>query len=322
MGINLTIRRAEVADLPSITEIYNEAVLTTVATFDTEVKDPADRRAWFDSHGERHPILAAEVDGRVVGWGSLSPWSERRAYDETAEITSYVKADFRGKGIGRALKAALIDEARRLGFHTLISRAAEGSDASLHLSRSFGFQAVGTMKEVGFKFGRRRDVHILQLLLKSDTAAEPAPATRDARDVVVGLEEAVWNAVVQHDGDALASLLAPDCLEITLEGKRVARSAVVSSSPQIDDIAGYAIDSPKVVSLDESKAILSYHLTLDGSCRGEPIRPRERWAASLWTRIDGRWQCRFFQQSPFAQADVETASTGDSESPNRDRRDD
>jgi phosphinothricin acetyltransferase len=77
-----------------------------------------------------------------------------------------VKSEFRGRGIGRKLKQATIEEARRLEFHTLIARVAEGSEASLHLNESFGFFHVGTMKEVGRKFGRLLDVHILQKMLE------------------------------------------------------------------------------------------------------------------------------------------------------------
>jgi phosphinothricin acetyltransferase len=109
--------------------------------------------------------LVAEVAGAVAGWSSLSRWSDRRAYDDTAETSFYVGAAYRGRGIGRRLKEATIDEARRLGFHTLIARVAEGSDASLHLNESVGFVHVGTLRQVGRKFGRLLDVHILQILL-------------------------------------------------------------------------------------------------------------------------------------------------------------
>uniref|UniRef100_A0A7C2NYE4 N-acetyltransferase family protein n=1 Tax=Schlesneria paludicola TaxID=360056 RepID=A0A7C2NYE4_9PLAN len=163
------IRRATPADVEAITDIYNEAIRTTTATFDTEPKSLADRQSWFEAHGDRHPILVAEVDGRVVGWTSLSPWSERRAYADTAETTFYVHSQARGRGVGRQLKEAIIAEARRLGYHTLIARVAEGSHASLHLNESVGFVRVGTLREVGRKFGRLLDVHILQLMLQHDS---------------------------------------------------------------------------------------------------------------------------------------------------------
>jgi L-amino acid N-acyltransferase YncA len=76
-----------------------------------------------------------------------------------------VKSKFRGRGIGRKLKEATIEEARRLGFHTLIARVAEGSEESLHLNMSMGFAHIGTLKEVGRKFNRLIGVHILQKML-------------------------------------------------------------------------------------------------------------------------------------------------------------
>jgi L-amino acid N-acyltransferase len=165
MQSSIQIRPADESDVDAITEIYNEAILTTTATFDVEPKTRADRLEWLRSHGERYPVIVAVVGGLVVGWASLSRYSERSAYDETAETSFYVKSEFRGQGVGRQLKAATIAEARRLRFHTLLARVAEGSEESLHLNESFGFVHVGTLKEVGRKFGRRLDVHFLQLMV-------------------------------------------------------------------------------------------------------------------------------------------------------------
>ena len=162
---DVVIRTAERADVESITEIYNEAILTTTATFDTETKTPDERARWLASHDERHPVLVAVLDGKIVGWSSLSPWSDRKAYDGTVESSFYVKEEHRGKGVGRELKAATIETATRLGFHTLISRVAEGSEASIHLNESFGFVHVGTMRQVGLKFGKLLDVHTWQKML-------------------------------------------------------------------------------------------------------------------------------------------------------------
>jgi phosphinothricin acetyltransferase len=161
----LTIRRATVNDVDAIREIYNEAILTTTATFDVEPKSREDRLAWFESHDERHPILVAEVDGRVVGWASLNVWNPRAAYRDTAETSFYVQAASRGQGVGRRLKQEIIDEAVRLGFRSLIVGVAEGSDVSLHLNQSFGFQIVGTFQAVGEKFGKLLDVTYLQKML-------------------------------------------------------------------------------------------------------------------------------------------------------------
>lgn len=159
------IRHANFSNVAAITEIYNEAILTLTATFDTEPRTVDDRIAWFRSHDERHPVLVAVVGSEVLGWASLTRWSERPAYNDTAETSFYVAAEHRGRGIGRQLKEAIIAEARRLGFHTLIARMAEGSDASRHVNQSVGFVHVGTLKEVGQKFGRWLDVDVMQLML-------------------------------------------------------------------------------------------------------------------------------------------------------------
>jgi len=167
MSLSETIlRRATLADAAAIAEIYNEAILTTTATFDTETKTEEDRAQWLRGHDERHPVLVAVVEGQVVGWASLTVWSERPAYAETAETSFYVHSAQRGRGIGRQLKTAIIEEARRLGYHTLIARVAEGSAESMHLNERAGFVLVGTLRQVGRKFGKLLDVHILQKMLR------------------------------------------------------------------------------------------------------------------------------------------------------------
>lgn len=163
--ISITIRRAELADVPAITDIYNEAVLTTTASFDTEPKSVEDRANWFHSHDARHPVLVAVAEGKVVGWAALTPWSDRKAYEDTAETSFFVHSAYRGQGIGRQLKEAIVDEARRLRFHTLLARVAETSAESIHLNESVGFVHVGTLKEVGKKFDKLLSVHILQKML-------------------------------------------------------------------------------------------------------------------------------------------------------------
>jgi len=168
----VAIRRAELRDAAAIAEIYNEAILTTTATFDTQAKTVEERTQWLQSHDERYPVLVAEVDGRVVGWASLSAWSDRCAYTDTAETSFYVHSTQRGRGIGRSLKEAIVEEARRLGFHTLIARVVQESRVSIHLNEQAGFVHVGTLREVGRKFGRLLDVHIMQLMLQDGAGGD------------------------------------------------------------------------------------------------------------------------------------------------------
>jgi phosphinothricin acetyltransferase len=158
-------RKAELSDVDAITEIYNEAILTTTATFDTEPKSVAERLQWFQLHDKRHPIYVAVLDGKVVGWISLSKWSDRSAYNDTGETSFYVKSESRGQGIGTTLIQTMIKEAQQLKYHTIIARIAGESDVSLHVHANFGFVQVGILKEVGRKFGKLLDVHILQKML-------------------------------------------------------------------------------------------------------------------------------------------------------------
>jgi len=165
MKKSLVTRKAELSDVNAITEIYNEAILTTTATFDTEPKSISERVQWFQSHDNRYPIWVAVLDGKVVGWISLSKWSDRPAYNDTGETSFYVKSEYRAQGIGTTLLQTMIKEAKQLKYHTIIARIAGESDVSLHVHANFGFVQVGTLKEVERKFGKLLDVHILQKML-------------------------------------------------------------------------------------------------------------------------------------------------------------
>lgn len=156
------IRQAELKDIPDITEIYNEAILNTVATFDVEPKTEGEQMAWFASHHFKNPILVAELDGVVVGWASLSKWSVRRAYSDTAEISLYAREGYRGRGIGKKLLEAIVRKGEEVGLHTIIARITEDNGESIRLHKSSGFKDIGIMREVGRKFGKVLDVRLMQ----------------------------------------------------------------------------------------------------------------------------------------------------------------
>jgi len=160
----LNIRQTTLADLGQITEIYNDAIQKTTATFDTEPKTLEEQESWFAEHDARHPVLVVDEDGLIVAWASLSQWSDRCAYCDTAEISLYVKEEHRGKGIGKQLMRAIIQEGKTAGLHTVIARIAGSNKISADLCKSFGFQYIGTMREVGKKFGNLLDVHLMQLI--------------------------------------------------------------------------------------------------------------------------------------------------------------
>lgn len=158
----LSIRRAMLKDLAAITEIYNEAIRNTTATFDTQPKTVAEQSEWFEDHDAKHPLLVAEEAEQVVGWASLSRWSDRCAYSDTAEVSLYVEEGHRGKGIGKTLLKEIVKEGGKVGLHTIVARISEGNEASIDLFEAEGFEQTGIMREVGRKFGKLLDVNVMQ----------------------------------------------------------------------------------------------------------------------------------------------------------------
>lgn len=162
----LTIREARREDLVTITEIYNEAIVKTAATFDTGPKSIEEQRVWLGRHNAKYPILVAENQRLVVGWASLSMWSDRCGYSDTAEISLYIKEGYRNGGIGRTLLEATLKKGKDEGLHTVIARIVGNNQASIHLCDVFGFVHIGTMREVGRKFGKLLDVDLMQKIFK------------------------------------------------------------------------------------------------------------------------------------------------------------
>jgi L-amino acid N-acyltransferase len=161
------VRSARADDLSKILEIYNHAVLHTTASYDYEPRSMEHRIAWFEDHQRNdYPILVAVNDAdEVIGWGSLSRFHDRMGYRFTAEDSIYVAAEHRGKGLGKALLAPLIQCARDRNLHALIGLIDAQNEASIRLHASFGFEKTGHLKQVGYKFDRWLDVIYMQLLL-------------------------------------------------------------------------------------------------------------------------------------------------------------
>ena len=168
----MELRSARPGDAEAIRSIYNAAVTGSTATFDLRPRTEAEQQAWMADHDGAHPALvAADDDGTVLGFGSLSPYRDRPAYATTVEDSVYVDSSRRGQGVGRALLEELVRLATRLGFHTVVARVGEANDASIRLHVACGFELVGTEREIGRKFGRWLDVVVLQRMLD-------APSTR------------------------------------------------------------------------------------------------------------------------------------------------
>ena len=161
----LSIRDANVADLPTLLAIYNHSVRLSTATFDLVDQTIEERREWFSHYGGKHPLIVDEIDGQVAGYCSLSRYRHKPAYDHTVESSVYVDERFQRRGIGGALMQEVLRRASDLRHHVVVAGITGGNDASVRLHLNLGFQYVGCFREVGFKFGQWQDVHFYQLIL-------------------------------------------------------------------------------------------------------------------------------------------------------------
>ena len=148
------VRTATAADLPALAEIYTDAVLTSVATFDVEPQPPDLFAARVASTRPGDHVVVAEADGRVVGMAYAATYRPRPAYDGTRETSVYLAPDARGRGLGRALYGELLRRVDADGIHTCLAVIAEPNAASEALHAALGFERVGTLREVGRKFDR------------------------------------------------------------------------------------------------------------------------------------------------------------------------
>lgn len=159
-----TRRAARRDDLPRIVDIYNATIPSRQVTADLEPVSVASREPWFEAHaGERRPLWVVEADGRVVAWLSFSSFYGRPAYDGTVEISVYVDASFRARGLGRDLLEAAIAHAPAIGAHTLLGFIFAHNTPSLRLFGRHGFQTWGHLPRVARLDGVERDLVIVGL---------------------------------------------------------------------------------------------------------------------------------------------------------------
>jgi phosphinothricin acetyltransferase len=161
----IAVRPAAPGDVEAITRIYNQGIEDRVATLETELRTPEERREWLTSRDERHPVLVAERDGRVIAWASLNRFNPRPAYDHVADFSIYVAREARGQGVGRVLLPRIVDEARRLGYHKMVLAAFPTNAAGMRLYEAMGFSRVGVYREQGRLDGKWVDVIVMERLL-------------------------------------------------------------------------------------------------------------------------------------------------------------
>ena len=169
------MRPAAAEDLPAIHAIYAHHVLHGLASFEEEPPPLDEIRRRYDEVLKRGlPWLAADFGGVLAGYGYCAPYRSRSAYRYALEDSVYVRPGSEGRGVGSALLAALIERCEALGYRQLVAVIGDSANAaSINLHASFGFLRVGTLRSVGFKFGRWVDSVLMQRPLGPGDAEPP-----------------------------------------------------------------------------------------------------------------------------------------------------
>jgi L-amino acid N-acyltransferase len=162
MAGDFWIDEAKVEDLPAITAILNHAAAHTTASWHEYPKTDAEMAEWFAARKRDYAVLAARDRSGLLGYGSYGPFRVPSGYRLSAEHSLYVREDARGRGIGKALLAALIDKARAQGLHALIGGVDSENGLSIALHKAFGFEETGRLPEIGRKFDRWLTLVFLQ----------------------------------------------------------------------------------------------------------------------------------------------------------------
>jgi len=152
------IRTLRADDWPAVKAIYEQGIASGNATFETRAPTWAD---WDAAHDGRHRLVADEA-GHVVGWAALAPVSARACYAGVAENSVYVDGRARGRGVGRALLEALVEEADRDGIWTIETSIFPENAASIALHERCGFRIVGRRDRIAQLRGVWRDTVLME----------------------------------------------------------------------------------------------------------------------------------------------------------------
>ena len=173
--MDTSIRRAEVADAPTIREIYAPFVSDSATSFELVVPDLAEVERRIEAQRDRYPWLLFERDRRILGYAYASAHRARWAYQWCVEVSVYVHPLAHRRGVGRALYVALLDLLRRQGYVNAYAGITLPNPSSVGLHESLGFVPVGVFRRIGLKFDRWHDVVWLHLPLLEAPQSVPEP---------------------------------------------------------------------------------------------------------------------------------------------------
>ncbi|AIQ42858.1 GCN5 family acetyltransferase [Paenibacillus sp. FSL R5-0912] len=165
MITTLTVRQATSKDTESILRIYNQGIEDRIATLETETKDSSYMKAWFNDHQGRFSVVVAELEGEVIGWASLNPYSHRCAYHGVADLSVYIDRSFRGQGVGSFLLESLHKIAKENSFYKIVLFTFPFNQSGQGLYKKMGYRQVGVFEKQGILNGEFIDVMIMEKLL-------------------------------------------------------------------------------------------------------------------------------------------------------------
>jgi L-amino acid N-acyltransferase YncA len=160
----MNIRNVNPNDAAQVAEIYNYYIKNTHQTFETEPLDADEMRARIIRYSENYPYLVAEEDSEIYGYAFATQFKMRQAYEFSAEVSIYVKAEAKQKGIGTKLYEKLFDELKETDIHAIVAGISLPNDGSVRFHEKHGFTKVAHFREVGYKLGRWVDVGYWELI--------------------------------------------------------------------------------------------------------------------------------------------------------------
>jgi phosphinothricin acetyltransferase len=182
MPDDYTIRLAELHDLEQFAEIVNHYIETTAINFHDRTQSAEDWEATWDLLHEQYPFVVAEKDGVLGGIAYASPWKMRGSYDWTCEVTVYVREGHERRGLGKALSQRVLDILEKQGYRAIVAVIALPNEATVALHKSLGYEHIGTLRNLGFKLGKWRDVSFWQR--NNGDPSEPPSVIKPVSEVV------------------------------------------------------------------------------------------------------------------------------------------
>ena len=164
--MEIKLRSYQTEDTQAILEIINYNILNSTALYDYKIRTYEQQKAILEEKiNKNFPVIIAEIEGEVLGFGMYSEFRFREAYKFTVEHSVYVNRNFQGKGIGKLLLKKLIRLAKKQKLHTMIAVIDSENQGSVEFHEEFGFKIVGIIKESGYKFDRWLHSVFMQLMV-------------------------------------------------------------------------------------------------------------------------------------------------------------